>query len=72
MFRILCRRNVVIHGIDYVFQNQGELFRINNLINSNVFACCRKAGKEKIKGHAVTLGVSVVIAVIALLIVSVL
>ena len=30
------------------------------------------AGKEKIKGHAVTLGVSVVIAVIALLIVSVL
>ena len=30
------------------------------------------AGKEKIKGHAVTLGVSVVIAVIALLIVAVL
>ena len=39
----------VVAGIDYVFQNQGELFRINNLINSNVFACCRKAGKEKIK-----------------------
>lgn len=40
----------VVGGIDYVFQNQGELFRINNLLNSNVFACCRKAGREKIKG----------------------
>lgn len=40
----------VVAGIDYVFQNQGELFRINNLINSNVFVCCRKAGKEKIRG----------------------
>lgn len=40
----------VVAGIDYVFKNQGELFRINNLINSNVFDCCRKAGKEKIKG----------------------
>ncbi len=40
----------VVAGIDYVFKNQGELFRINNLINSNVFECCRKAGKEKVKG----------------------
>ena len=40
----------IVAGIDYVFQNQGELFRINNLINSNVFDCCRKLGKEKIKG----------------------
>lgn len=40
----------VVAGIDYVFQNQGEIFRINNLINSNVFDCCRKAGKAKIKG----------------------
>ena len=40
----------VVAGIDYVFKNQGELFRINNLINSNVFAACRKAGKKKIKG----------------------
>ncbi|MCD8328856.1 MAG: NAD-dependent epimerase/dehydratase family protein [Ruminococcus sp.] len=40
----------VVAGIDYVFKNQGELFRINNLINSNVFDCCRKAGREKIKG----------------------
>lgn len=40
----------VVAGIDYVFKNQGELFRINNLINSNVFDCCRKAGNKKIKG----------------------
>ncbi|MCI9471218.1 MAG: NAD-dependent epimerase/dehydratase family protein [Lachnospiraceae bacterium] len=40
----------VVAGIDYVFQNQGELFRVNNLINSNVFDCCRKAGKGRIKG----------------------
>ena len=40
----------IVAGIDYVFKNQGELFRINNLINSNLFDCCRKVGKEKIKG----------------------
>lgn len=40
----------IVAGIEYVFKNQGELFRINNLINSNVFHCCRKAGKEIIKG----------------------
>ncbi len=40
----------VVAGIDYVFKNQGELFRINNLINSNVFDCCRKAGKTVVKG----------------------
>lgn len=40
----------VVAGIDYVFKNQGELFRMNNMINSNVFYCCRNAGKEKIKG----------------------
>lgn len=40
----------VVAGIDYVFKNQGEIFRINNQINSNVFDACRKAGKEKIKG----------------------
>lgn len=40
----------VVAGIDYVFKNQGELFRVNNLINSNVFDCVRKAGPEKIKG----------------------
>ncbi len=40
----------IVAGIDYVFSNQGEIFRINNLINSNLFAACRKKGKEKIKG----------------------
>ena len=40
----------IVAGIDYVFANQGELFRINNLINSNLFAACRKAGKDKING----------------------
>lgn len=40
----------IVAGIDYIFKNQGEIFRINNLINSNVFTCCREAGKEKIKG----------------------
>jgi GDP-D-mannose 3',5'-epimerase len=38
----------VVAGIDFVFKNQGELFRINNLINSNVFDCCRKV--ENLKG----------------------
>lgn len=27
----------IVAGIDYVFSNQGELFRVNNLINSNLF-----------------------------------
>ena len=40
----------IVAGIDYVFSNQGELFRVNNQINSNLFACVRKAGREKIKG----------------------
>lgn len=40
----------MVAGIDYVFANQGDLFRANNLINSNLFACVRKAGKERIKG----------------------
>ena len=40
----------IVAGIDYVFSNQGDLFRRNNLINSNLFAAVRKAGIEKIKG----------------------
>lgn len=40
----------IVAGIDYVFGNQGSLFRINNLINTNVFNSVRKAGKERIKG----------------------
>ncbi len=40
----------IVAGIDYVFANQGELFRVNNQINSNLFASVRKAGPEKVKG----------------------
>lgn len=40
----------IVAGIDYVFNNQGELFRKNNLINSNVINSCRIAGKNIIKG----------------------
>ena len=40
----------IVAGINYVFGNQGELFRQNNLINTNVFQAIRKAGKDKIKG----------------------
>ena len=40
----------IVAGIDYVFNNQGSVFRINNAINSNVFTAVCKAGKDKIKG----------------------
>ena len=40
----------IVAGIDYVFSNQGELFRQNNLINSNIFSAVRSAGKCVIKG----------------------
>lgn len=40
----------IVAGIDYVFGNQGGLFRQNNLINTNLFASVRRAGKERIKG----------------------
>ena len=40
----------VVAGIDYVFNNQGILFRQNNLINSNIINSCRKAGSNRIKG----------------------
>ncbi len=40
----------IVAGIDYIFKNQGDIFRTNNLINSNVFTCARELGKEKIKG----------------------
>lgn len=39
----------VVAGIDYVFSNQGSLFRQNILINSNVIDSVRKYGKS-IKG----------------------
>lgn len=40
----------IVAGIDYVFSNQGDLFRQNNLINTNLFQSVRRAGKDKIKG----------------------
>lgn len=40
----------IVAGIDYVFTNQGELFRANNLINSNLFSAVRKAGRDRIQG----------------------
>ena len=40
----------VVAGIDYVFNNQGDIFRQNLLINSNIISSCRKAGNGKIKG----------------------
>lgn len=40
----------IVAGIDYVFGNQGDLFRLNNLINTNIFYAVRRAGKDKIKG----------------------
>jgi nucleoside-diphosphate-sugar epimerase len=54
--RIVYNVDYVIHladivaGIDYVFNNQGDIFRQNNLINSNIINSCRKAGKGRING----------------------
>jgi nucleoside-diphosphate-sugar epimerase len=39
----------IVAGINYVFNNQGELFRENILINSNTIASARK-NAEKLKG----------------------
>lgn len=39
----------VVAGIDYVFKNQGSLFRQNNLINSNIISTTRKF-RDNIKG----------------------
>lgn len=39
----------VVAGIDYVFKNQGSLFRQNNLINSNIISTTREF-KDNIKG----------------------
>lgn len=40
----------IVAGINYVFSNQGSIFRQNNLINSNIIESCRKAGKDNVKG----------------------
>lgn len=39
----------IVAGIDYVFNNQGGLFRDNILINSNTITSCRK-NKDTLKG----------------------
>jgi GDP-D-mannose 3', 5'-epimerase len=39
----------IVAGINYVFNNQGDLFRLNILINSNVISSARKA-KNNLKG----------------------
>lgn len=39
----------IVAGIDYVFGNQGKLFRLNNMINSNLFASARE-NASSIKG----------------------
>ena len=39
----------IVAGISYVFNNQGDIFRQNILINSNVMSSIRKA-KKKLKG----------------------
>lgn len=36
----------IVAGIDYVFANQGKLFRQNNLINSNIIDTIRNFNKE--------------------------
>lgn len=56
IYEIVEQNEYVIHladivaGIDYVFNNQGDLFRLNNLINTNIFHSVRRAGKDRIKG----------------------
>ncbi len=39
----------IVAGIDYVFKNQGDIFRLNNLINSNIISSVRH-NSNKIKG----------------------
>ncbi|MBQ9550828.1 MAG: NAD-dependent epimerase/dehydratase family protein, partial [Lachnospiraceae bacterium] len=39
-----------VAGIEYVFKNERDIFRSNNLINSNVFHAAGKAGRDRIKG----------------------
>jgi|TARA_B110000902_G_scaffold144532_1_gene166699 nucleoside-diphosphate-sugar epimerase len=39
----------IVAGIDYVFNNQGSLFRQNNMINSNMITTARKF-KDTVKG----------------------
>lgn len=38
----------IVAGIGYVFNNQYEIFRVNNLINTNVFRACVAANVRKV------------------------
>jgi GDP-D-mannose 3', 5'-epimerase len=38
----------IVAGISYVFDNQYDIFRVNNAINSNLFHACAEAGVERI------------------------
>lgn len=40
----------IVAGIEYVFKNEGFIFRQNNLINSNIINACRRVGSKQIKG----------------------
>jgi len=52
--KIVKRNDIVVHladlvaGISYVFNNQYDIFRINNAINTNLFHACASAGVPKI------------------------
>lgn len=38
----------IVAGIGYVFNNQYDVFRVNNLINTNVFEVCGRVGVKRI------------------------
>jgi len=54
LLKILENTDVLIHladivaGIGYVFNNQYEIFKINNTINTNIFSICSKLNIKKI------------------------
>lgn len=54
IINIFMNVDIVIHladivaGIEYVFNNQYDIFKINNTINSNVFSACEAASIKKI------------------------
>lgn len=54
LLKILNNTDVLIHladivaGIGYVFNNQYEIFKINNTINTNIFSICSKLNIKKI------------------------
>ncbi len=54
--KVVGRTEYIVHlaarvaGIEYVFENQGDIFRVNNLINSNVLHAAKQAGPDKIRG----------------------